>query len=234
MDAMILAAGRGERLKPITDSIPKPLIRIGKRSLIEHHIVKLKAHGFDRLVINISHLGNQIEQTLGDGRKYGIEIIYSREPREPLETGGGIRQALQYINTEILLVVNGDIFTDFEFRKIEIDQGTNAHLVMVENPDHNIKGDFRLEKSQVELIESGNAHSFTFAGIGYYRRTLFEVQPLGRYPLLPLLKSEIQKNRVSGEVYRGLWVDVGTKERLQQARKIEKNIKHQYIKSKFK
>ena len=220
MEAVILAAGRGKRLRPITDHVPKPLIKVGQNRLIEHHIWGLKQNGFKRLVINLAHLGDQIKAVLGAGTRFGMEIVYSREPEGALETGGGIRQALDYIHSDVFIVINSDIYTDYEFKKIRLGKDQNAHLIMVDNPIHNPTGDFVLHGAKIGLIKRPSFHSMTFSGVGYYRRCMFESHPKGRYPLLSLLEQQIRNQRVSGEPYHGLWIDVGTEERLEAARQV--------------
>ncbi|NKB64797.1 MAG: NTP transferase domain-containing protein [Gammaproteobacteria bacterium] len=219
---MILAAGRGERLRPITDHTPKPLIRVGTHRLIEHHIIALSTQLFDRVVINVSHLGDQVVQKLGNGARYGIEIVYSKE-EHPLETGGGICQALPLLRSETFLVINGDIFTDFQFEKRILETRDNIHLIMVENPLHNPKGDFALHRNRVTAHASANVGNFTFSGIGYYRRSVFSSMTAGKFPLAPIIRSEMESDAVSGKQHIGVWVDVGTKERLKQANEIAMN-----------
>lgn len=210
MKAMILAAGRGERLRPLTDSTPKPLLAAGGRPLIEHLIVDLARGGFTDLVVNTAHLGQQIESYLGDGGRYGVTIAYSRE-LEALETGGGIRQALPLLGEGPFVVVNGDIATDFPFATLRQRPNGLAHLVLVPNPEHHGAGDFALAGDSI--LPSGEPR-YTFSGIGVYRPELFADRPLGKFPLAPLLRQAMADDQVSGELYRGLWMDIGTVERL--------------------
>ena len=215
MMAMILAAGRGERMRPLTDHLPKPLLKVGGKALIEYQIESLAAAGFRDLVINHAHLGAQIEAYLGSGERYGVRISWSREPDGALETGGGIFQALPALEGEGFLVVNADIWTDYPFARlakpISITSSFLAHLVLVDNPPEHPQGDFVLRDSRV-LAEG--APRLTFSGIGVYHRDLFRGCQPGRFPLAPLLRTAMEKGRVSGEHYTGAWRDIGTPERL--------------------
>jgi MurNAc alpha-1-phosphate uridylyltransferase len=211
MKAMILAAGRGERMRPLTDRLPKPLIAVAGRPLIEHHIEALREAGFTQLVINHAHLGEQIEARLGNGAALGVSIDYSPEPPGALDTGGGIRRALTLLGDAPFLVVNGDIWTDYPFRQLRRVPPGLAHLVLVDNPEHHPRGDFPLAEGRV--ADSG-AVRLTFSGIGVYRPQLFEGETQARFPLAPLLRSAAEAGQVSGEHYRGLWMDIGTPQRL--------------------
>lgn len=211
MKAMILAAGRGERLRPLTDRTPKPLLRAGGKALIEHLIDALATAGFRELVINHAHLGAQIEAALGDGARYGVSIAWSREPEGALETGGGIFQAMPLLDSDHFLVVNGDIWTDYPFARLARRPEGLAHLVLVDNPAHHPGGDFVLTDGRVQV--QGNAR-LTFSGIGVYRRDLFRGCRRGRFPLAPLLRAAMERGEVSGEHYTGQWQDIGTAERL--------------------
>jgi len=211
MKAMILAAGRGERMRPLTDRTPKPLLKAGGRALIEYHVEALAAAGFRELVINHAHLGGQIVEYLGDGSRYGVSILYSPEPAGALETGGGIRHALPLLGDEPFLVVNADIWTDYPYGRLRFEPPGLAHLVLVDNPPHHRRGDFALHEG---LVTAGNGPCFTFSGIGVYRPALFAGQPDGAFPLAPLLRVAMQRGEVSGEHYDGRWVDVGTPGRL--------------------
>ena len=212
MKAMILAAGRGNRMRPLTDHTPKPLLQAGKHRLIEYHIHALVDAGLKDLVINHAHLGEQIEQTLGDGARYGARITYSAEGTA-LETGGGIHRALPLLGDEPFVVVNGDIWTDFNYSTLSIDDGDLAHLVLVGNPKHNTKGDFALDQNRVHA--DGDS-ALTFSGIGVYRPALFDGCTAGAFPLAPLLRRAMSKGLVGGHHYAGRWMDIGTPERLQQ------------------
>lgn len=208
---MILAAGRGERMRPLTDTVPKPLLRIGGQALIERHVHALARAGITGLVINHAHLGEQIVRALGDGHAYGVSIRYSPETDGSLETGGGIMNALPLLGAEPFLVVNGDIWTDFPFASLPSRIDGFAHLVMVDNPEHHPEGDFSL--SAGELSRQGPA-MLTYAGIGVYRPELFAGCSPGAFPLGPVLREAMDAGQVSGEHYTGNWFDIGTPERL--------------------
>ena len=212
MKAMILAAGRGERMRPLTDVTPKPLLEVGGKALIVWQIERLARRGFREIVINVAHLGGQIMEALGDGSKWGVSIAYSDERGEgALESAGGIVKALPLLGKEPFLVVNADVWCDCGFDPAFDLKGASAHLLLVPNPLHNPGGDFGLEGHKVT-----NDRRCTFSGIGYYAPELFETLPYGKAALAPLLRSAIEAGRVSGELYEGEWVDVGTPERLQQ------------------
>ncbi|MGD8566618.1 MAG: nucleotidyltransferase family protein [Gammaproteobacteria bacterium] len=210
MKAMILAAGRGERLRPITDNIPKPLVKVRGKALLQYHIEALVAAGFKELVINHAWHGEQIEQAMGDGSRFGANIQYSPEGKA-LETGGGIFRALPLLGDEPFLVVNGDVFTDFPFAELADQPRKLAHLVLIANPAHNLKGDFALQNNQV--LREGELR-YTFSGIGVYRPAFFEGCKPGAFPLAPLLFDAIDQGQVTGQYYQGVWEDVGTVERL--------------------
>jgi MurNAc alpha-1-phosphate uridylyltransferase len=208
---MILAAGRGERMRPLTDHTPKPLLPVGGRSLIEHLISALADGGFRDIVINHAHLGQQIIAAVGDGRRLGVRIAYSAEPEGALETGGGIFQALPLLGDGPFLVVNGDIWTDYAFARVPRQPRALAHLVLVDNPGHHPQGDFGLSGS---IVVADSARKLTFSGIGVYSPQLFAGCKPGRFPLAPLLRDAMARGVVSGEHYAGIWSDVGTPERL--------------------
>jgi MurNAc alpha-1-phosphate uridylyltransferase len=216
--AIILAAGRGERMRPLTDSVPKPLLQAGGRALIEWHLEALALAGFREIVINHAHLGDQIEAALGDGQRYGVNIRYSVE-KEALETAGGIAKALSLLGNKPFLVVNGDVFCDYDFAGLSslsctLPPDQLAHLVLVDNPVHHPGGDFFLDGHR--LVAEGE-NKFTFSGIGVYRPELFAgIVPGSKAKLAPLLLSAIAQGKVSGEHYRGRWVDVGTPQRLRE------------------
>ena len=215
--AMILAAGRGERMRPLTDEIPKPLLKAGDETLIGHHVRALARAGFHKLVINHAYRGEQIEQYLGDGGRFGVEIVYSAEGHgRALETGGGIFKALPLLGKAPFAVVNADIWTDYDFSRLQIGEEL-AHLVLVKNPEHNPQGDFALQDHQV--LANGD-NKLTFSGIGVYRPQLFVDCKPGAFPLAPLLRQAINAGKVSGEFFTGQWIDVGTPERLQQVDQI--------------
>lgn len=210
MQAMILAAGRGERLRPLTDTTPKPLLEVQGQPLIVHHLKRLRAAGFTRIVINVAWLADRITQRLGDGSAYGVEIHYSEEPEGALETGGGILKALPLLGDRPFLVVNGDIYTDFPFstlRKV-LPAGDLAHLVMVSNPAHHSRGDFFLDEGH--RLHADGAPRLTYSGIGVHRPEFFKDCPAGKFPMLPWWQKAMRAGRVSGERYDGLWRDIGT------------------------
>ncbi len=214
MKAMILAAGRGERMRPLTDETPKPLLRIHGRTLIEYHIEALRRAGVGTLVINHAHLGAQIEAALGDGARFGVRIHYCPEPPGALDTGGGIFNALPLLGDAPFIVVNADIWTDYPFSGLAPPEGL-AHLVLVDNPPQHSAGDFVLRDRRVL---AGGGTALTFSGIGVYRPALFASCAPGRFPLAPLLRAAMHAGAVTGEHYRGLWMDVGTPERLARIR----------------
>ena len=218
---MILAAGRGERMRPLTDHTPKPLLAVGGKPLIVWHIERLRAAGFGRIVINHAHLGGQIEDTLGDGAAFGVTIAYSREGNA-LETAGGIATALPLIGVDVFPVINGDIYCEYDFSRLAVpmerlaDGRDQAHLVLIDNPPHHPQGDFVLEAGRVTATpRAPNPSPLTFSGIGVYHRALFADTAAGvKAPLAPLLRRAIEAGRVSGERYGGRWEDVGTPARL--------------------
>jgi MurNAc alpha-1-phosphate uridylyltransferase len=208
---MILAAGRGERLRPLTDHTPKPLIEVRGKPLIEWHIEKLVHAGVRDLVINLSWLGAQIRAALGNGQRWNARIKYSEEGPIPLETGGGIFRALPLLGADPFMLVNGDVFTNLDYPRLVLPANALAHLVLVPNPQHHTKGDFGLLNGQVV---DGAEPSYTYSGIGVYHPELFAGCNDGRFPLAPLLRTAMQTRQVTGEQYSGLWTDVGTTERL--------------------
>jgi len=210
MKAMILAAGRGERMRPLTDHTPKPLLDVAGKPLIEYHIERLVRDGFRELVINHAHLGAMIEDRLGAGERWGVSIRYS--PESPaLETGGGIFNALPLLGKGPFVVVNGDVWCDFDFSRLRLPAGRLAHLILVANPLHHPAGDFVLHDGEVG---AGDAGRLTFSGIGVYDPALFTGCSTGAFPLAPLLRRAMRQHQVSGESYTGAWIDVGTPERL--------------------
>jgi MurNAc alpha-1-phosphate uridylyltransferase len=213
MKAMILAAGRGERMRPLTDHTPKPLLEVGGRRLIEYHLLGLVAAGIRHIVINHAHLGDQIEAWLGDGGRYGAHIVYSAEG-SALETGGGIHRALPLLGPDPFIVVNGDVWTDYPFARLRRAPEGLAHLVLITNPDHHPNGDFLLEPDG--HVRAEGAPRLTYSGIGIYRPELFAGCAPGKFPLAPLLRVAMAEGRVTGEHYTGRWVDVGTPERLRE------------------
>jgi len=219
--AMILAAGLGERMRPLTDHTPKPLLMAGGKALIVWQIQRLKAAGFTTLVINHAHLGQQLEDTLGDGHALGVDITWSREP-EPLETAGGIATALSRLGDAPFIVTNGDVYVDFDYSRlgpILADMARHpehlAHLVLVNNPPHHPQGDFALEDGKVAEPPTHAIGRLTFSGIGCYRPELFAgIPPLTKAKLAPLLRAAMNQGRVTGEHFTGRWEDVGTPQRL--------------------
>jgi N-acetyl-alpha-D-muramate 1-phosphate uridylyltransferase len=210
---MILAAGRGERMRPLTDHTPKPLLRAGGKPLIVHHIERLAAAELRDIVINYAHLGGQIEDALGDGSKLGVRIRYSPEG-QALETGGGIFRALPLLGPGPFLVINGDVWTDIDLAGIGLAPGDLAHLVLVDNPPHHPQGDFVLRNGRVLADGPDSTPRLTFSGIGVYRPELFAGCTPGAFPLAPLLRSAMARGLVGGTRHSGIWIDIGTPERL--------------------
>ncbi len=216
MKAMILAAGRGERLRPLTDTTPKPLIKVAGKSLIEYHIDNLAKAGITEIIINTAWLADKIHRELGDGSKYNVSIQYSDEG-EALETAGGIIKALPLLGNEPFLVVNGDIWCDYDFSKLpELEEDKQAYLILVENPEHNLQGDFALQDG---LIKNNAKTMYTFSGIGLYEKKIFSDNKQSIAPLAPIIRNKCKHDYVSGEVYRGHWTDVGTIDRLHELEK---------------
>jgi len=213
---MLLAAGRGERLRPLTDRIPKPLIVIGGKPLISHHLLALASAGYRRVVINISHLREQIPAALGDGSAFGVEIVYSDEGDERLETGGGIFKALPLLGAQPFLVMNSDIWCGHALAMPGLGEHDLVHAVLVSNPpDH--KGDFSLRDGR---LGNQTPFSHTFAGIAWYRPEFFAGCSPGRFPLAPLLRKAADDDRASAEDFTGRWMDLGTFERLERLRNL--------------
>lgn len=215
MRAMILAAGRGERLRPLTDHLPKPLIEVGGKPLIEFHIEALAAAGFSHVVINQGHLGDLLREALGDGDRWGITIHWSDEQPQALETGGGIFKALPLLGPSPFLVVNGDVFTDYPLQRLRAVKCDWAHLLMVSNPPHNPNGDFSLQNARLRV---DGPNKLTFSGIGVYHPRLFAGCQAGRFSVVPLLRRAMTEQLVTGECHDGVWDDVGTVERLEEIR----------------
>jgi len=218
MKVMLLAAGRGERMRPLTDLIPKPLLEAGGKPLIEWHIDRLASAGLTDLIINHAHLGQQIEVALGDGKRFGVSIHYSAE-RTALETAGGIANVLHLLGNTPFAVINADVYCNYDFARLpelaaQLRLGQDsAHLVMVNNPEQHPKGDFGLHDGRI----IDDTPRLTFSGIGIYSPTLFKaITPGDIAPLAPLLREQIAQGKVSGEHFKGYWVDVGTPQRLQQ------------------
>lgn len=219
MKAMVLAAGRGERMRPLTLDRPKPLLEVAGMPLIGHHLHALAMAGFRDVVVNLSWLGDQIRAALGDGSRYNVRVRYSDEGPEPLETGGGIFRALPLLGPAPFMVLNGDVWTDFPYAKLrESLRSTDlAHLVLVQNPTHNPGGDFVLRAGRiVEGGSSDESERLTFSGVGIYRPELFRGCEDGAFKLAPLLRAAAREGRVGGELHDGEWMDIGTPERLEE------------------
>lgn len=224
MRAMIFAAGRGERMRPLTDHTPKPLLEVGGKPLISWHLQRLAAAGVDQVVINTSWLAEQIPAALGDGRQFGLNIQYLYEGPQPLETGGGMLNALPLLGSEPFWLVNGDVYTDYDYAQLPLNPAGLAHLVLVDPPAQASQGDFAID-SNGRLIGEGE-RKLTYSGIGVYRPQLFDnwqavIGPLAaedqqpaRFRLAPLLHAAIAKQQISYQHYAGVWIDVGTPERL--------------------
>jgi len=208
---MILAAGRGERMRPLTDDLPKPLLVVRGKPLIHYHIEALVQAGINQIVINHAWLGEKIETQLGDGSHLGANIKYSPEGDNVLETGGGIHRALPLLGDDPFIVVNGDVWTNFSYSDMPQQIEGLAHLIMVDNPSHNLKGDFAFTGP---YLKNEGANKYTYSGIGVYSPSLFANSKSGRFPLAPLLIAAMQNNNITGEIYPGLWMDIGTPERL--------------------
>ncbi|HMK87549.1 MAG TPA: nucleotidyltransferase family protein [Steroidobacteraceae bacterium] len=210
--AMILAAGRGERMRPLTDHTPKPLLEVRGKPLIDYHVERLARAGIARLVVNLCWLGSMIRDHLGDGSRYGVRIDYSEEAPQALEAGGGIFRALSLLKPGAFLVVNGDVFTDHPLASVALASDRDSHIVLVPNPAQHPHGDFGLEQG---LALPSAPKRYTFAGIAAYRESFFERCIDGPFPLKPLLLRSMAARRCSAELYRGVWEDVGTAERLE-------------------
>jgi MurNAc alpha-1-phosphate uridylyltransferase len=223
MRAMILAAGRGERMRPLTDHLPKPLLTVAGKPLIVYHIEALAAAGVQDIVINHAWLGHLLEQQLGDGQQFGVRLHYSSEGATGLETAGGIKKAFSLLTaeseTEPFIVLNGDVLTTYPLADLVnkgLARGALAHLVLVENPPQHPTGDFAFAASAPWLSSTGTAQ-FTFSGIALYHPSFFKEVPAGPQKLAPFLRQAMAQQQVSGELYSGYWADIGTTERLQQA-----------------
>ncbi len=211
MRAMILAAGRGERLRPITDEIPKALVEVAGKALLEHHLERVAAAGIDTVVINLGWHGERIVERIGTGEKYGLEILYSDEGDNILETGGGIHNALPLLGSDPFLVINADIFTDMPVPGIRLDEGCLGHLVLVPTPDYSHHGDFDLDSG---LVRRSDKPRYTFAGVAVYRPEFFADCEPGRFSVVPLMFAAADAGQLAGSVYTGTWADAGTPERL--------------------
>jgi MurNAc alpha-1-phosphate uridylyltransferase len=212
MKVMILAAGRGERLRPLTNHTPKPLLAVAGRAMIEYTIDNLVTAGFQDIVINLSHLGAQIRNHLGDGKQFGANICYSDEGDNALETAGGIQKALPLLGDQAFVVINGDIATDFDYARLHDINIKLAHLILIPNPEHHQQGDFGLNDG---IVDQHSSERYTFSGIGIYHPDLFKHCQPGKLRLADLLREVMGSGQVSGTLFTGFWMDVGTPERLQ-------------------
>ena len=212
MKAMILAAGKGERMMPLTRDRPKPLLNVLGRPLIQYHLQALARAGVTDIVINTARLGFMIEDMLGDGSSFGVSIRYSHEGDEPLGTGGGVQKALPLLQGDPFILINGDIWTDFDFGRLTCDVPAPVHLVMVDNPEHNPAGDFVLANGR---IQARGPEQLTYSGIGVYSTDFFSQGNAPMFSFIPALKEAMARNEVSGEYFAGTWFDIGTPERLE-------------------
>lgn len=221
ISVLILAAGRGERMRPLTDSLPKPLLHVDGKSLLEHHLEKLKANGFKNIVINIDHFGSKITDLLGDGQQLGLNIKYSDERSTgALETAGGIQQALPLLKSESFLVINGDVWSNFDFSKILSQPLRLGTIVLVKNPDHNASGDFAVSPAINGSLNAKapikNETTYTFSGIGYYKKVLFDELPKGKNKLAPILFKAAESEQLGALISNDEWFDIGTPQRLEE------------------
>jgi MurNAc alpha-1-phosphate uridylyltransferase len=218
MMAMILAAGRGERLKPLTDSIPKCLVKVGNETLLERHFQMLVRAGVTKVVINLGWLGEKIVDFVGSGEKFGLQVIYSLEDDEILETGGGIVKALPLLGDQPFWVINGDIYTDYIMPDIDLDSNSLGHLILIANPPYRSKGDFNLKDNKVI---KDNILPYTFSGIALYDPKLFKNEVVRKFSIVPILFECIKNKRLSGSFFKGGWHDVGTPDRLARLNKLQ-------------
>jgi len=216
--AIILAAGRGERLRPLTDTTPKALLEVGGKALIQRHIEALARHGYRDLVINLGHLGENIRARLGDGHSFGVKIRYSVEPPGALETGGGLLHALRLLGEDPFLAINADIVTDFPLARLAGTTPEYARWILVDNPPHNPEGDFSIVDGRLKRAISASA-CYTFSGIAVYNPRLFNGLQAGRFPITPIIECLAASGKIEAEHYRGLWMDVGTPQRLARAQR---------------
>ena len=216
MKAMILAAGRGERLRPLTDTRPKSLVDVGGKTLLERHLEHIQAAGIKTVVINLGWLGEQIADRIGNGKELGLDVVYSLEGDNILETGGGIFKALPRLGTAPFLVINADIFTDMPVPRITLRDDVLGHLVLVPTPAYRAHGDFDIEDG---LIRRSEKPAYTFSGVAVYRPEFFARCTSGRFSLAPMFFHAADRGRLSGSLYEGPWADIGTPERLEAVRK---------------
>ncbi len=224
---VLLAAGYGKRMRPLTEHTPKPLLKIGKHSLIEHHLIRLAKQGFKEIVINIAHLAEQFEPALGDGSNYGVNITYSDESKcGALETAGGLANAIPLINSDPFITVNADIWTDFDFRQLLEQPPQYAKLVMVSNPEHNPTGDFAMNPDEkLQEKSDGTSTALTYSGIAIYQKSVFKELPISKQALAPIFRQLIRKKHLDGLKLTGIWHDVGTPARLEE---IQRNVDCKY------
>lgn len=213
MRAMVLAAGRGERMGALTQNRPKPLLKAGGKALIDYTLEALARSGIKNVVVNHAYLGEQIVQHVGDGARFGLSVVYSPEPEGALETGGGLMRALPLLGPAPFIAVNADVFCDFDFSCLPSEPDALAHLVLVPNPPHHLDGDFALDEGRVN--EHGEPRH-TFSGIGVYRPELWLKRSAGRFPLAPLLREAMSSRGVTGQLHGGVWNDIGTPSRLEK------------------
>ena len=211
MIAMILAAGRGDRLRPLTDEIPKALVEVCGRSLLERHLDRLRDAGIDDVVINLGWLGEKIVERIGSGSRYGLNVVYSPEGENILDTGGGIHNALPMLGQDPFFVTNADVYSDMPVPDFDLPTDALGHLVLVPTPEYREAGDFDLQKG---LVQNSEARSLTFSGMAIYRPELFAGCVAGKFPLAPILRDAADAGRLGGSLYEGLWADVGTRQRL--------------------
>ena len=210
---MILAAGRGERLRPLTDEVPKALVEVNGESLLERHLASMSAAGVSTVVINLGWLGEQIIERVGSGSKFGLQVVYSPEYDNVLDTGGGIHRALPLLGSDPFWVVNADTYTDFRLQDLSLNDNALGHLILVPNPEHRDVGDFDLVDN---LVSNNGSRPLTYSGIALYRPELFAGQEAGRFSLVPLMRDAADRELLSGDLYQGIWEDIGTPERLAQ------------------
>ena len=212
MKAMILAAGYGKRMLPLTEKLPKPLLNVQGRTLVEHHLHNLARAGFQDVVINLGHLGHMIEDAIGDGSRYGLRVQFSPEGPDPLETGGGMIKALPLLGVDPFIIVNADIFCDYDFSIIPpLDDQSDAHLVLVDTPSYKANGDFSLCDGYV--VDNAEP-ALTYSGIALYHPRILDGAKVERFSIIPRLRQAITDGRVSGSYHTGMWSDVGTPDRL--------------------
>jgi len=230
MRAMILAAGLGERLRPLTEKTPKPLLKVNGKPLIQYHLERLAIAGVSEIVINTAWLGDQIEAFVGDGSRFGVRVLWSREG-DPLETGGGVRRALPLLGNEPFLLVNGDVWTDYPFKKLlsrDWPESMDAHLVMGPNPVYHGRGDFYLDENNSVRYPDKDDNTFTFSGISVMRPEIFALYPSASeyFAIRDVLASGIKAGCVNGECFRGTWWDVGTLDRFQALNRLLQGVAH--------